>query len=96
MFDSAADRVMIRQRRLDDDFPAPLVAAGATGDLREQLESALAGAKVRQVHGDVGIYNPDQCHEWKIEPLRDHLRTEQNVDFATLDAAEDVVMRPFR
>src|SRR5688572_1548724 len=72
------------------------MSPGTTGNLSEQLEGTLAGAEVREIHGDVGVNYTDQCHERKIETLGDHLRAEQDIDFATLDAAENIVMRPFR
>jgi hypothetical protein len=80
--DGGLDGVVLRQRRLDEHGAAARAATCAAGHLREQLERALAGAEVGQVHRDVGIDHADERDVREVEALRDHLRAEQDVDVA--------------
>ena len=45
--------------------------------LRQQLESALGRAKVGEVEPGVGIHHPDQGDVGEIEPLGNHLGSDQ-------------------
>ena len=54
------DGVVLRRVGLDDDAAAARPAAGAAGDLLQELERALAGAEVREVQSDVGGDDADE------------------------------------
>ena len=54
--------------------------AGAASDLNDGPESALIGTEIREVHGIVDVDDPDQGDVREIEPLRDHLRADQNIN----------------
>ena len=90
----AAHSVMAGHPRLDDHVPALRAAAGAAGDLAQQLEGALRGAEVGEIDADVGIDHTHQRDVREVEPLRDHLGAEQHVHVTTTDAVQDLRMRP--
>ena len=49
----------VRRKGLDDDLALEIPATGAAGDLGDELESALAGAEVRDMQAKVGIEDTD-------------------------------------
>jgi hypothetical protein len=55
--------------------PAPC----STGDLRDQLECAFRGPEIGQVETGIRIYDTDNRNPWEIQPLRNHLRSKENV-----------------
>ena len=79
---------MLRQQRLNDRLAGTLAAPGAAGDLRQQLERALGRSEVREAEADVGGDHADQRHVGKVVALGDHLRADQDVDFAARDFLE--------
>ena len=76
------DAVVVGIQRLDDRLARELAAAGAAGDLRQQLERPLGRAEVGQAEPDVGRDHADQRHAREVVPLGDHLRADQDVDLA--------------
>ena len=82
------DAVVVRIQRLDDRLARLLAAAGAAGDLREQLERPLGGAEVGQAEADVGRHDADQRHARKVVALGDHLRADEDVDLAVAEPRE--------
>ena len=66
MLPGVLDGRMERCETLDDDFTFDIATTGATGDLDEKLESAFAGAEVRQVERHVGIDNSDERDVWEV------------------------------
>ena len=65
--------------RLHRDLPLQFTATSATGDLRQELEGALCRAEVGQVERTVGRDDADHRHVREVEPLGDHLRTQQDL-----------------
>lgn len=61
--------------RLDDNFPAVPMAAGAPRCLRNQHEAALRGAKVRHIEARIRADDTDSRDVRDIVPFGDHLRT---------------------
>ena len=55
-------------------------AAGAPGHLRQQLERAFAGAKVRHVQRQIGVNDADERDVGKMQALGDHLRADKNIN----------------
>src|SRR4051812_37628396 len=67
---------------LNEDFPRCFAPAGPTSDLGEQLKGAFACPEVRQVEREIGVDDSDERDVGEMEALRDHLRTDQDVDLA--------------
>ena len=62
--------------------PGRSCAAGAAGDLVEQLEGALGGAQVAAVQAEIGIDHGDQGEVGEVMALGRHLGADQDVDLA--------------
>src|SRR5215470_16682447 len=86
--DGVLNRVMLRIKRLDEHAAGEIAAAGAACDLREQLKSALGGAKVGQAERGVGADYADQRDALKIVALGEHLRADQNIERAAREGAQ--------
>ena len=71
-----------RRVRLHENLARCLAASGASGDLCEKLESTFAGAEIRQMEGEIGVDDSDQCHVREMQAFRDHLCADENIDFA--------------
>jgi hypothetical protein len=80
----------VRGGGLDDDFSGHRSAAGAAGDLGEELEGAFAGAEVGGVEGEVGVEDADEGDVGEVESFGDHLGAEENVDLFGAEVAEGV------
>src|ERR1051325_4110170 len=74
---------------LYDDFAFDVAAAGAARNLGEQLKGALAGAEIWLVQRQIGVNDPDQSDIGEVETLGNHLRAEQDVNFAGAEIAQD-------
>ena len=80
-----------------DVHPATLrPASGPARDLSHELEGPLRGAKVGQMQPGVRIHDADHGHVREVQPLRDHLGPEQDVDLAPCHALEHAVVGPLR
>ena len=84
------DGVGSRLEALHDDHALEVPAAGATGDLGEQLEGALGGAEIRQLQRKVGVDDADEGHAREVEALGDHLRAEEHVVFTGAEVRQDL------
>ncbi len=86
-----------RRERLHDHFPFDIAAARAARHLREQLKGAFAGTKIGNVQAEIGVNNPHQRHVGEVQPFGDHLRADENVDFAGPKIAQNmaVIFLPF-
>ena len=71
-----------RRERLHKHFARRLAAAGASGDLREKLERAFAGAEIGQMQREIGVDDADERDVRKMQTFRDHLRADENIDLA--------------
>src|SRR5687767_14544229 len=92
--EGATNGVMSRHARLNEDLSPFRTATGPSGDLAQQLETPLRCPEIWKIDPDVGVDDRNECHVRKVEPLRDHLRAEQNVDLPVPDAVENHGMRP--
>jgi hypothetical protein len=63
-------------------------AAGAAGDLAEQLEGALGRARIAVGQAEIGIDHADQRHVRKIVALGDELRAYDDIGLALGDRFE--------
>ena len=54
-------------------------ATTPTGDLHDEIEAALGGAKIGRVEADVGRNHAGERDRRKIESLRNHLRADENI-----------------
>ena len=82
------DRRMKRRERLHKHLAFDVTAAGAAGDLREQLKGALPRAEIRLVQRGVRVDDAHQRDVGKMQPLRDHLRADEDVNFAVLERVQ--------
>ena len=76
---------MIRIERLDDRLARLLAAAGAAGDLRQELERPLGRPEVGHPEADVGRDDADQRDAREVVALGDHLRADEHVDLAVAE-----------
>ena len=74
--------VVIRIKCLDQHTPVQFPTPGAPRNLCEQLKGALRGSEVGQVQRGICIDHADERHVRKVESLRDHLRTDDQIEFA--------------
>ena len=87
----ALDGVVVRVVGLHQDVAGQLAASGASGDLGEQLEDALGGAEVRQAESIVRADDPDKRDAVDVVALGDHLRADEQVDLAAVQAHEQAL-----
>src|SRR5436309_2223450 len=71
------DRAGVRLERLHEDAPRR-IAAAASGELREQLESALLCAEVRQAEPRVRVDDRRERNAGEVMTFRHHLRSDQH------------------
>ena len=87
---------MVRgQPRLNQHPSAFRAASRSTRHLTEELKAALGRPEIGQIDADIRVDNTYQRHVGKIESFCDHLRAEQNVDFSSCNAVENVGVSPF-
>jgi hypothetical protein len=65
---------------LEDDVSLLLSTTGTPRYLGKELKSSLTSAEVRNVKSYIAIDDPHEGNVGKIVPLRDHLRSNQDVD----------------
>ena len=80
---------MVREVALENDLSRDVSAAGAAGDLREKLEGPLRGAEVRETQADVGVDHAHERDSREVVSFGDHLRADEDVGLAGLEAGED-------
>ena len=85
---------MIWIQGLDNRFARLLAAAGAAGDLRQQLKRPLRGTEVCRAETHVGRHHADERDARKIVSLRDHLRPDEHVDLAVAESRQQRGQRP--
>lgn len=78
----------VRGEGLDDHLPFQVAAAGAAGDLGEQLEGAFAGAEIGDVEAEVRIEDADEGDIGEVESLGNHLGADEDVDFMGFEGVE--------
>jgi hypothetical protein len=65
-------------------------ASGATGDLMQKLEGALAGARICACEPEIAIDNADGCEIGKMVAFGYDLRADDDLSVARLDAFYDL------
>src|SRR6266481_1819439 len=75
------------------NFPFCIASASAAGNLSQQLKCTLSSSKIGHMQSDVGVDNADQGNIRKIEPFSDHLRSDQNIDFADPERMKSLSIR---
>ena len=75
---------------LDDDFAFEFAASGATGDLGDELEGALAGAEVGDVEAEVGVEDSHEGDVGEMQAFGDHLGADEDIDFLGFEFPKDV------
>ena len=76
---------------LHQDGAGPVGAAGAAGDLGEQLRHPLGGAEVGTEQATVGIGNHHQGQRRPVMALGQQLRADQDCGLAAVDAGHGSV-----
>src|SRR5215467_5761576 len=79
---------MLGIKGLSEHAAAEFAAAGAAGDLGQQLKRPFSGAKIGQAQGSVRADHADKRDALKIVPLREHLGTHENIERAASEGAE--------
>src|SRR5439155_8768397 len=69
-----------RKIGLHDDGARQVRASGATAYLRQQRCESFGRAKISAVKRVVSAEHADQRETWKIVPLRQHLRSHQEIN----------------
>src|SRR5437868_6171246 len=87
------DRWRKRSVSLHEYFAGGFSAPRASCYLCEKLKSAFSRAKIRQMQRQIGIDDSDQGHIRKMETLRDHLCTDEDVDFARTKVSQCFAIR---
>src|SRR4051812_12817091 len=77
--------VMVRMIRLNQHASRQVAAAGAARHLCNQLESSFSRAKIRQRQSGVDGNYAHQSDVVKIMTLREHLRTDQEIDLTVAE-----------
>src|SRR5258706_5472760 len=80
--------------RLNHNPSAPDSPARSSGHLTQELEAPLRRPEIRKIYSDVCVHDSHQRDVREVQPLGDHLRSEQYVDIAGTDAVEDSRVRP--
>lgn len=80
----------MRSEGLNEDLADAVAAAGAAGDLSQELEGAFAGAEIGKVEAEIGVEDSDQSDIGKIEAFGDHLRPDEDVEAAGAESFEGV------
>ena len=88
MLEGGADRVVLRVVGLDHHPSGALAAAGAAGELHQQVVGALDGAEVREAEVGVRRQHRRQRHLREVVPLGHHLGADQHLGVAAGEALE--------
>jgi len=86
------DGRMLRRIGLDDHLAAEHAPAGASGDLRQQLEGALGRTQIGQVKQRVRGDDPHQGHARQIQPFGHHLRANHHIGLAAHKTIQQLLM----
>src|SRR6516165_10044885 len=76
------DRRRKRRVTLDENFSRRFAASGAPRHLRQQLKRPLTRAKIRKMQRQIRVDDSNEGNIWKMQPLRNHLRPDQDIDLA--------------
>ena len=82
------DGVVILKVSLKNNLARSLAASRASGDLSEQLESALGGTEVWEAESDIGSDDTDKRDAVNIVALGYHLRADEQVEFSFVETTE--------
>ena len=80
---------MIRRVCLYQHAPGAFATPGATGDLGQQLKGALGRSEIGHIQGEVRHHYANERYAREVETLRDHLGSDQDIDFAARQIRED-------
>src|SRR5664280_1444132 len=86
------DGRMKRRERLHKNLALHVAATGASGNLREKLEGAFARSKIRLMQRGVRVNDADERDVRKMQPLRNHLRADKDVNFPCAKIAENAAI----
>ena len=78
---------MLGREGLQQHPPRRLGAAGAAGDLVQQLHRALGGAQIAAGEAEIGVHHADQRQMREMPAFGDDLRADEQIDLARRDRA---------
>src|SRR5262249_15841784 len=78
VIDGGQDRIMVGRKRLHENAAPFIAAAGAAGDLGDELKRPLGCSQITKMERRIGVNDADERHIREIETLGDHLRAEQD------------------
>ena len=84
-----AKDVIIRVVGLHDHQTALRAAPGSTRHLRDELESPLGRAVIRDIQADICRDHTDQPHIVKVQSFGDQLRTDKDIRLAFGKSAQN-------
>ncbi len=82
------DRVMVRMIGLQHDFARSFTTPGSTGYLRQQLKRTLGSAEIGEAQRIVRADHAHHRHSMHVMTFGDHLRADQQIDFAGMELIE--------
>jgi hypothetical protein len=74
--------VVIRRTGLHEHPPARLSSTGPASHLGNQLERPLRSPKIGKMKPDIGVDDANYGDAGEVEPLGDHLGTEEQIDLS--------------
>src|ERR1700677_3245825 len=73
---------MKRGKCLDEHFSLNIASSRAPGYLCQQLERALAGAKIRLMQRGVCMNSAHEGNVWEMQALGDHLSADEDINLS--------------
>lgn len=83
------DGWMIGRVGLDEDPARAVAAAGAAGDLAQDLKGTFGGGEVWELEHGIGANDADGVNGREVEAFGDHLRANDDIDSAVTQALVD-------
>ena len=80
---------MVRLRSLQDNRSPLIPPSGTAAHLYHQLEGALMGTEIREVHQAIGIQDTDHTDVPEIQTFREHLSSDQYLCLTFLKVRDD-------
>ena len=84
-----------RREGLDDHLSLGVAPARTAGNLGKKLECPLPGTEVRRMQPRVRVDDADQGDIGKIQPLGDHLGSDEDVGLTGAEFSQNLAVRSF-
>ena len=90
------NRIMLGIKCLNQHRALQLAAPRAPGNLRQQLKGAFRSAKIWQAQRGIGADDTHQRNALKIVSLRQHLRTDKDIQRPARERTQCLLVLPLR